>query len=122
MLKIKSTSSSLFTLIKIYNLPPSNTIYGPKKIAAPIVKAFLKYPFNKLAIKELDRRNKYTLQIISKKDRKNIFNASSKITIETTPVFAECEDLIYSKDIKTCLLNAMKKHLYSTLDFFFSKR
>jgi hypothetical protein len=82
-----------------------------------IKRAFEKYPLEKLNIEKIDRSNLYNLQVKFKKGWKNIFNASSKVIIETPTKFKKYNDLDFYNDLKTCLNLEVKKHLYNTLDF-----
>ena len=65
----------------------------------------------------LKSRNKYSLQIISKKGSKKIFNCSATIIIEKPPICAECKDLDLYEDIKNCLNLEVKKHFYKNVNF-----
>jgi len=91
--------------------------YGSSNLNEAIKSAFEKYPLEKLNIEKIDRNNLYWLQVISKKGWKNIFNASSKVIIETPTIYKKCNDLDFYDDLKTCLNLEVKKHLYNTLDF-----
>jgi hypothetical protein len=90
---------------------------GSSNLNDAIKRAFEKYPLEKLNIEKIDRSNLYYLQVISKKGWKNIFNASSKVIIETPTKYKKCNDLDFYDDLKTCLNLEVKKHLYKTLDF-----
>ena len=100
---------------KPYNIEVSS--YGTVELEAEVKKAFEKYPLEKLNIENLNTKNRYTFQIISKKGSKNIFNCSTKIIIETPPICETCEDLEYFEDIESCLEIEFKKHFYNTFDF-----
>lgn len=91
--------------------------YGSSNLNDAIKKAFEKYPLEKLNIENIDRSNLYWLQVISQKRWKNVFNASSKVIIETPTIYKKCNDLDFYDDLKTCLNLEVKKHLYNTLDF-----
>ncbi|SDS13457.1 hypothetical protein SAMN05216503_2080 [Polaribacter sp. KT25b] len=100
---------------KPYNIKVSS--YGSVDLDNEVKKAFKKYPLEKLNIENLDRKNSYLFQIISKKGSKNIFNCSSIIIIKTPPVCKACEDLDYFEDIENCLEIEFKKHFYNTFNF-----
>ncbi|WP_088324885.1 hypothetical protein [Polaribacter tangerinus] len=91
--------------------------YQTIETSEAILNSFREYPLKKLGIKNLDRKKRYSLQIISKKGTKNIFNVSSKIIEETPSVMTNCNDLNYYDDIKDCVNIAIEKHLYNTLNF-----
>ena len=90
---------------------------GSYDLKKALTDAFKKYPLKKLNIGKPNRKNKYSLQIISKKGNKPIFNVSSKIIIETTSIHKKCSDLIFFDDIKTCINLEVKKHIYKSFDF-----
>lgn len=90
---------------------------GSTDLRKAITDAFKKYPLKKLNIGKLDRKNRYSLQIISKKGNKPIFNASSKIIIEAPSIYKKCNDLLFFDDLKTCINLEVKKHVYKSLDF-----
>ena len=95
----------------------SISTYGSTDLRKAVITAFKKYPLKKLNIEKLDRKNKYSLQIISKKGNKPIFNASSKISMETPSIYKKCNDLFFFDDLKTCINLEVKKHAYKSLDF-----
>jgi hypothetical protein len=100
---------------KPYNINVST--FGSNELRDKIKSAFKKYPLEKLNLNKLDRKNRYSLQIISKKGTKNIFNCSSNIMIETPTICKNCEDFEDFEDIETCLEIEVKKHIYNTFDF-----
>jgi hypothetical protein len=106
-----------------FNINKENKPYNIKissfsiELEAEVKKAFEKYTLEKLNIKDVNTKNNYTLQIISKKGSYNIFNCSTKIIIETPPICETCEDLEYFKDLESCLEIEFKKHFYNTFDF-----
>jgi hypothetical protein len=75
-----------------------------------IKKAFKNYPLEKLNLHNFDKSNRYSLQIITRKNNKGIFNCSSKIIIESPPICNNCSYLEYYEDIKTCLNLAFLLH------------
>ena len=77
-----------------------------------IIEAFKKYPLEKLNLHNFDSKNRYYLQIASRKRNKAFINCSSKIIVETPPICEPCEDLNYFEDLKSCLNIEVKKHLY----------
>lgn len=91
--------------------------FGNSKAYNAIKGAFENYPLEKLGLQELSRKNRYFLQIISKENSKNIFNASSKILVETPIISNNCKDLTYYEDLETCFKEEVKKHMYAVLDF-----
>jgi hypothetical protein len=112
------------TIVMSFSLNNENKPFGIKfssnlssELYSEIKKACEKYPFEKLNIEELDTKNSYSLQIISKKGSKNIFNCSSKIIIEAPSICENCEDLGFFEDIQSCLETAFKKHFYNTFNF-----
>ncbi|WP_299671045.1 hypothetical protein [uncultured Polaribacter sp.] len=52
----------------------SLSAYQPSDLYNSIKNAFKDYPLERLSIENFDRKNRYSLQIISKKGRRNIFN------------------------------------------------
>lgn len=100
---------------KPYRISINN--FGGKELTEAIKEAFEIYPLEKLNLEDLDKRNKYYLQIISKKGSKNIFNCSSKVIVETPPICNSCNNLEFYEDIKTCLNIEVKKYFYKNSDF-----
>ncbi|WP_051605750.1 hypothetical protein [Polaribacter sp. Hel_I_88] len=82
-----------------------------------IIEAFKKYPLEKLNLHNFDSKNRYYLQIASRKRNKAFINCSSKIIVETPPICEPCEDLNYFEDLKSCLNIEVKKHLYQNINF-----
>lgn len=95
----------------------SVALFGSKELSKSITEAFEKYPLENLNLDSLDKRNRYYLQIISKKDTKNIFNCSTKIIVETPSICEPCKDLEYFEDLKTCLNLEVKKYFYNNTNF-----
>ena len=93
------------------------TNYRNTELKEAIKVAFVKYPLEKLNLTSFDKKNRYYLQIISKKGRKKVFNCSSKVIIETPPISENCEDLEFYEDIKTCLNKEVKNHFYKNANF-----
>ncbi|MFY9241397.1 MAG: hypothetical protein WAO74_00065 [Polaribacter sp.] len=91
--------------------------FGSPDLRESILKAFENYPLEKLSIEKLEKKNRYSLQIISEEDGENIFNCSSKIIAETPPICYNCNDLNFYEDIKTCLNVEVEKHFYNQLNF-----
>lgn len=115
----KNSNIALSFLINSKNKPYAIKInsFGNKLLKKEILEAFENYPLEKLNLVELDKKNRYHLQIISKKKDKYIFNCSSTVIIESPPVCANCDDLEYFEDIKICWNTEVKKHLFNSLDF-----
>ena len=115
----RKNNIALSFLINSQNKPYAIKInaFGSKLLKEEILEAFETYPFEKLNLKNLNKKNRYHFQIISKNGNKNIFNCSSKIIVEQPPVCNNCEDLEYFEDIKNCLASEVRNHLYKTLDF-----
>ena len=91
--------------------------YGSKEYYDTIKETFKSYFSQNFTADSLDSKNRYFLQIISKKGRRNIFNCSSKLIVEKPPICKECKDLKLYEDIKTCLNLEVKKHFYKNADF-----
>ncbi|TXD46512.1 hypothetical protein [Polaribacter sp. IC073] len=100
---------------KPYNIA-INT-FRSKDLYEAIVKAFEKYPLEKLKLDTLNSSNRYSLQIISKKKNKAIFNCSTTIMVASPPIYDSCSDLTYYEDLKTCLNIAVKEHFYKKANF-----
>lgn len=100
---------------KAYNIDVAS--FGSGELNKSIIETFKKYPIEKLSIDSLSSNNRYSMQIINKKGKKNIFNCSSKIIIETPTICSGCEDLNVFQDIKSCLNLAVKKHFYENANF-----
>jgi hypothetical protein len=115
----RKNNIALSFLINSQNKPYAIKInaFSNRLLKKEILEAFESYPLEKLNLKNLDKKNRYHLQIISKKGNKNIFNCSSKVIVEQPPICNNCEDLEYFEDIKNCLANEVRNHLYNTLDF-----
>jgi len=82
-----------------------------------VTETFKKYPLEKLNLNNFDSKNRYYLQIASRKRKKAYINCSSKIIIETPPVCEPCQDLTYFEDLKLCLNIEVEKHLYKNINF-----
>ena len=91
-------------------------VFGSLELRKEIKEAFKKYPLEKLNLESLDPKNRYSLQIITKKGKKNIFNCSTNIIVETPPICKNCEDLNNFEDLEKCLNIEVKKHFYKTFD------
>lgn len=101
--------------MKPYNI--SLNIFGGKKAGDAIKSAFKKYPLEKLGIETLRKKNRYSIQIISKKGTKNTFNCSTKTIIETSISTISCADLDTYIDIEKCVSQEVKKHIYNVSNF-----
>ena len=89
----------------------SNNLYNAIK------KALLNFPLEKLNLKSLDTKVKYSFQIIaSAKKHGNIFYCSSLMITETLPICNSCEDLEYYGDIKNCINEKLKTFYYKNTD------
>ena len=93
------------------------TSRGSEAYYTAIKNTFKDYFEKYIGYDSLSSRNKYSLQIISKKGSKKIFNCSTKIIIEKPPICTECEDLDLYDDIKNCLNLTVKKHFYKNAKF-----
>jgi hypothetical protein len=82
-----------------------------------VIEAFKKYPLEKLNLNNFDSKNRYYVQIASRKRKKAYINCSSTIIIETPPICEPCKDLAYFEDLKSCLNIELKKHLYQNINF-----
>lgn len=82
-----------------------------------IKNTFKDYFKKNIGLDSLDSRNKYSLQIISKKGNKKIFNCSTKFIVEKPPVCSGCEDLKLYEDLKNCLNLEVKKYFYKNANF-----
>lgn len=91
--------------------------YRSKDLNEAIKNAFVNYPLEKLGLDVLNKRNRYYIQIISKKKSKIIFNCSSKVIVETPPICNSCEDLEYFEDLKNNLNIEVKKYFYANANF-----
>ncbi len=114
------TSINAYFYINKENKPydiKTNLYSNNKDLEEKIKEAFDKYPLEKLNIKNLNSKNRYSFQIISNNGNKNIFNCSSKIIIETPTVCSACKDLNYFEDFETCLNRELKKHFYKNFNF-----
>ena len=88
------------------------TSFGSGDFNKAVISAFKEFSLDKFNSDSLDTRNRYSLQIVSKKGSKNIFNCSSKLVVETPPVCEQCEDLKFYPDIKSCLNLEVRKLFY----------
>ncbi|APZ46736.1 hypothetical protein BW723_10770 [Polaribacter reichenbachii] len=93
------------------------TSFGSGDFNKAVISAFKEFSLDKFNSDSLDTRNRYSLQIVSKKGSKNIFNCSSKLVVETPPVCEQCEDLKFYPDIKSCLNLEVRKLFYEKADF-----
>ncbi|MBU3010066.1 energy transducer TonB [Polaribacter vadi] len=100
---------------KPYNISVSS--FGSFEFNKAVISTFKEFPLDKFSLDSLDTRNKYSLQIVSKKGSKNIFNCSTKLVVETPPVCEQCEDLKFYPDIKSCLNLEVRKLFYEKADF-----
>lgn len=76
-----------------------------------------KFPLEKLNIPKPSPGKKYSLQIIEKEGRKNVFNCSTKI-IEESPVnCATCDQYKQFNDKNSCFIREVKNHIYNNIDF-----
>ena len=100
--------------MEMYNI--KTTTYN-RELNDAIVNAFEKFPFEKLNIDLTEQNKNYTLQIISKKKGRNIFNCSSKVIIDIQPVCENCENFVQYEDIKECFVTDVKKYFYSNFNF-----
>ncbi|KGL64145.1 hypothetical protein [Polaribacter sp. Hel1_85] len=97
-----------------YNINVST--FGSNELYNKLKTAFKKYPLEKLNLNELDKKNRYSLQIITKKGNKNIFNCSTKVMVETPAICENCKDLQNFEDLEKCLNIEVKKHFYNTFN------
>lgn len=82
-----------------------------------INKAFLNYPLENLGNKNFDSKNKYSLQIIIRKNQfESVFSCSSLIVTEEAPVCESCNDLEFYEDITNCINSKIKNHFDKNLD------
>lgn len=93
------------------------TSKGSEEYYNAIKNTFKDYFKKYIGYDSLNSRNKYSLQIISKKGSKKIFNCSATIIIEKPAICAECKDLDLYEDIKNCLNLEVKKHFYKNVNF-----
>lgn len=100
---------------KPYSIKVSS--FGSFEFNKSVISAFKEFPLDKFKSDSLDTRNKYSLQIVSKKGSKNIFNCSTKLVVESPPICKPCEDLKFFPDIKSCLNLEVRKHFYQKADF-----
>ncbi|MFK8059747.1 MAG: hypothetical protein AB8B78_06600 [Polaribacter sp.] len=96
--------------------------FSSSELDKEVIKAFKKYPLEKLNLDTINRKSIYYLQIISGRKRKNIFDCSEKINRKTLPNCNFCNDLEYYDDIKTCIQRKIRDHFFENIDFSIVKR
>jgi len=80
-----------------------------------IIVAFKKYDIEKLNIPEINPKNTYLLQIISKANDKIIVNCSTTIIYDRFPVFEGCESVVSYNRMKTCINKQLEKHIVKNM-------
>lgn len=93
------------------------TSRGSEEYYTAIKSTFRDYFKKYIGYDSLSSKHKYSLQIISKKGSRKIFNCSSKVIVEKPPVCSECKDLDLYEDLKYCLNLEVKKHFYDKANF-----
>lgn len=81
-----------------------------------IISVFKKFPVKKLKIADKKRFNRYTVQILSFKDNKNIINASSITGYMKPPVYKGCSTSKSFSKLKKCFSKSVQKHFSKKFD------
>ncbi|WP_397446271.1 hypothetical protein [Polaribacter sp. R77954] len=90
---------------------------GTEEYYTAIKNTFTDYFKKFIGYDSLSSKHQYSLQIISKKGNRKIFNCSSKLIVTKPPIFSECNDLDLYEDLKNCLNLEVKKHFYQEAKF-----
>ncbi|MEN8776355.1 MAG: energy transducer TonB [Polaribacter sp.] len=122
--KNHNTLNVFFFINELGEIYKVNTSFKvSKQLYKYIKKALINYPIEKLNIKDLSPKNKYSFQIIaSTVEYENIIYCSSIIVTEKLPVCTPCKDLNYYKDIETCIKGKIDKHFYNYIHFSLANR
>jgi hypothetical protein len=100
---------------KPYNVKINN--FRNPALKKAIIDAFKSYPLEKLQLANLNSKNRYHLQILSKNKNKAFINCSSKIIVEVPPTTTNCNNLAYYEDIKSCFNLQVMQHFYNNANF-----
>ncbi len=121
---IKYPLGKNYTLNLFFNINEQNEIYNittsfkvKKGLYDAIVNAFREYPIEKLKLKKIDSKKRYSFQLIGNTvEYGNIFYCSSIIISETLPFCKPCDDLKHYDDIDKCIKNNIKEFIIHNLD------
>lgn len=86
------------------------------ELNAAIEEAFEKFDTEKLIIPEIDRRNIYVIQIISRKGNENIINCNSEIVYDRYPVFEGCESIENYGQMNGCINKQLEAYVAKNIN------
>lgn len=98
---------------EIYNFKTTTT---NKALNDALRDAFENYPIEKLIPSNRNQAKKYSLDVISKKGSKNIFDCSNQLSEETTYLSKNCQKFEQYPDKKKCFSEEVKEHFMCNLD------
>ena len=87
-----------------------------KRLNNEIIKAFKKYPKEKLALEYFSPFSYYYLQILEFENGENIIKCNTVLISNSHPVFMECENSKNSEEVKDCNQQLLANFIVSNFD------
>ncbi len=93
-----------------------------KRLNNEIIKAFKKYPKEKLALEYFSPFSYYYLQILEFENGENIIKCNTILISNSHPVFMECENSKNSEEVKDCNQQLLANFIVSNFDSSIAKK
>ncbi|MDX8341344.1 hypothetical protein SLH46_19250 [Draconibacterium sp. IB214405] len=88
---------------------------GVEELDDTIKSLFVKFPIEKLHITEANKLGKNSVQLISRKYKKNIINASTIAVCDQMPIVEGCEDIEYYYRYSSCFYKSLYEHILNNI-------
>jgi hypothetical protein len=88
---------------------------GNKELDRKVIEVFKKYPLEKLALKESDKRGKISIQLFTKEDKKTIIKASTFPVVDQLPVIKGCENSKVNWELNNCLYDKLYQYILENI-------
>lgn len=88
---------------------------GNKELDRKVIEVFKKYPLEKLALKESDKRGKISLQLFARENKKNIIKASTFPVVDQLPVVKGCENGQVNWELNTCIYDKLYQYILENI-------
>ena len=88
---------------------------GVEELDDTIKSLFKEFPIEKLHITEANKLGKNSVQLISRKNKRNIINASTIAVCDQMPIVEGCEDIEYYSNYSSCFYKSLYDHILNNI-------
>ncbi|MEZ0184544.1 hypothetical protein AB9T89_20035 [Flavobacterium oncorhynchi] len=88
---------------------------GNKELDRKVIEVFKKYPLEKLALSEVDKHGKISIQLFVKENKNIIIKASTFPVVDQLPIAKGCENLQTNWEVNNCLYEKLNEYIIQNI-------